>query len=112
MDVRDLGGHLDATNRARAATLAERASAVLTKVPQVGALPLEFGGKLRILRTMHTPAALHGVEASHLSLASSKTLRAACAGAVTSGSMPLANPGAVLSLLDGPPGSDPGYHIV
>ena len=71
LEVRDLGGHLDATNRARAATLAERAAAVLTKVPVVGALPLGFGGKLRILRTMHTPAALHGVEASHLSLASS-----------------------------------------
>ena len=53
---------------------------------------------------MYTPAALHGVEASHLSLASSERLRAAYVGAVTSGSMPLANPGAVLSLLDGPPG--------
>ena len=108
LDVRNLGGHLDATSRARAATLAKRAAAVLTQVPVVGALPLGFGGKHRILRTMHTPAALHGVEASHLSLASSKRLRPACVGAVTSGDMPLANPGAVLSPLDGPTGCDPG----
>ena len=102
LDVRDLGGHLDATKRARAATCAKRAAAVLGKVPVVGALPLGFGGKLRILRTMHTPAALHGSEASHLSAASTRKLRTAYVGAVTSGSMPLANPGAVLSLLDGP----------
>ena len=31
------------------------------------ALPLDYHGKLRILRTMYIPAALHGVEASHLS---------------------------------------------
>ena len=83
----------------------------MTKVPVVGALSLGFGGKLRILRTMHTPAALHGVEASHIALASSRKLRVANVNAVTSGSMPLANPGAVLSLLDGPPGCDPGYPV-
>ena len=37
---------------------------------------------------------------------------AAYVAAVTSSGMPLANPGAVLSLLDGPPGCDPGYNIV
>ena len=112
LDVRDLGGHLDATKRARAATLARRATAVLGKVPVVGALPLGFGGKLRILRTMHTPAALHGCEASHFLADPTGKLRTAYVGAVTSGSMPLANPGAVLSLLDGHPGCDPGYQIV
>ena len=112
LDVRDLGGHLDATKRARAATLAKRTAAVLTRVPVVGALPLGFGGKLRILRTMHTPVAIHGVEASHLSFASFRKLRSPYVGAVTSGSMSLANLGTVLSLLDGPQGCDPGYHVV
>ena len=112
LDVRDLGGHLDATKRARASTLAKRAAVVLGKVLVVGALPLGCGGKMRILLKMHTPAALHGVEASHLSATSTRKLRTAYVGAVTSGSMPLANPGAVLSLLDGPSGCDPGYHVV
>ena len=97
LDVRDLGGHLDATNGARNAALARRAVGLLDKVPAVGALPLGFGGKLRILRAMHTPAALHGVEASHIFQASLKRLRAAYVRAVTSGSMHLANPGAVWS---------------
>ena len=92
--------------------LARRAVGVLDKVPTVGALPLWFSGKLRILRAMHTPAALHGVEASHISQASSKRLRSAYVRAVTSGSMHLANPGAVLSFLDGPTGCDPGCRVV
>ena len=112
LDGRDFGGHLDATFWARNATLARRAVGVLDKVPTVGALPLWFSGKLRILRAMHTPAALHGVEASHISQASLKRLRAAYVRAVTSGSMHLANPGTVLSRLGGPTGCDPGCHVV
>ena len=112
LDARDLGGHLDATNGARNATLARRAVGVLDKVPAVGALPPGVGVKLRILRAMHTPAALHGVEASHIFQASLKRLRAAYVRVVTSGSMHLANPGAVWSRLDGPTGCDPGCHVV
>ena len=112
LDGRDFGGHLDATFWARNAALARRAVGVLDKVPAVGALPLWFSGKLRILRAMHTPAALHVVEASHISQASSKRLRSAYVRAVTSGSMHLANPGAVLSFLDWPTGCDPGCHVV
>ena len=67
MIERDFGGHLDATCWARNATLARRAVGVLDKVPAVGALPLGVGGKLRILRTMCTPAALRGFEAAHIS---------------------------------------------
>ena len=48
LDVRDLGGHLDSTLKA-------------TRVHSVAVLPLDFCGRLRILRTMHLPAALHGV---------------------------------------------------
>ena len=84
----------------------------MTRVPEVGAPPLGFGGKLRILRTMRTPAALRGVEASHISLASATKLRAEYVRVATSGNLPMASPGAVLSLLVGPPGCDPGYHAV
>ena len=67
LDVRDLGGHLDTTFWAWGCTLVARVLAVLRVVWLVSASPLGFQGKLRILRTMYVPAALHGVEASHLS---------------------------------------------
>ena len=63
LDVRDLGGHLDTTYRAWGCTLAARVRAVLRVVWLVSALPLGYRGKLRILRTMYIPAALHGVSA-------------------------------------------------
>ena len=62
LDVRDLGGHLDTTYRAWGCTLAARVLAVLRVVWLVSALPLGYRGRLRFLRTMYVPAALHGVE--------------------------------------------------
>ena len=112
LDVRDLGGHLDSTLRARATTLGYRIAAVVPRVPSVSVFPLDFCGKLRVLRTMHIPAALHGAEASLVSQAGLRRLRSAFGRAAVSGGLRLANPGAVLSLLDGPAGSDPGYHVV
>ena len=64
LDVRDLGGLFGSTIRARATTLGYRISATVPRVRSVAVLPLDFCGRLRILRTMHLPAALHGVEAS------------------------------------------------
>ena len=58
LDVRDLGGHLDSTFRAGATPLGYRIAAAVPWVPSVAVLPLDFCGKLRILRTMHIPAAL------------------------------------------------------
>ena len=46
LDVRDLGGHLDVTRRARAGTLATRASKAISQVPLVGALPFGFFSQL------------------------------------------------------------------
>ena len=68
LDVRDLGGHLDSTFRARAVTLNSRMSAAIP--------PLDFVGKLRVLRTMHLPGALHGAEASLVSVSGLRKLRA------------------------------------
>ena len=87
-------------------------SAAISGVRAVDALPLDFVGRLRILRTMHLPAALHGAEASLVSISGSRRLRAAFCQAALSGGLRLANPGAVLSLLDVPVGSDPGFYVV
>ena len=69
LDVRDLGGHLDVTYRSWGCTLAARVRAVLKVMWLVSALPLDYDGKLRILRTKFIPAALHGIEASFSSIA-------------------------------------------
>ena len=100
LDIRDLGGHLDSTFRARAVTLGFRMSAAVTRVRAVAVLPLDFIGGLRILRTMHLPGALHGAEASLVSVSGLRKLRTTFCQASLSGGFRLANPGAVLSLLD------------
>ena len=61
---------------------------------------------------MFTSAALHGVEAPLVSQAALGWLRSANVRAVTSGGMPLAKPGAILSLLDEPERCEPGFHVV
>ena len=65
-DVRDLGGHLDTTFRGWSATLAARVRLVLSRLVLIFALPLDFHGRVRVVRSMFLPAALHGVEASLL----------------------------------------------
>ena len=55
LDTRDLGGHLDTTCRRRNTTLAGRVLGLLAAVLVVLALPLDFAGKLRILRTKFIP---------------------------------------------------------
>ena len=107
-DVRDLGGHLDTTYRAWVA----RVVAVLRVVWIVSALPLDYRGKLRILRTMYIPAALHGIEASLLSQSHVLKLRAAFVRACWSSKLTLAHTGTVLGMLDGPECADPAVCIV
>ena len=59
LDVRDLGGHLVSTFKAKAITLGCRIAAAVPRVPSVAVLPLDFCGKLRTLRAMHLPASLN-----------------------------------------------------
>ena len=59
-------------------------------------------GTLGLLRSKCVPAALHGAESSHVSDTNLNSLRTAFVAAAWSSRMPLAHPGAVLSLLDGP----------
>ena len=102
LDTRDLGGHLDITCRKRSATLTGRVLGVLTAVLVVRALPLDFAGKLTVLRTKFLPGALHTIEGSRISFRLLRRLRSAFVSAAWSQKMPLAHVGAVLSLLDGP----------
>ena len=105
-DVRDLGGHLDTTFRGWSATLAARVRLVITRLVLIFVLPLDFHGRVRVVRSMYLPAALHGVEASLLASDSLLKLRSSICRVVWSRRQPLANVGAVLCLLDGPTGCD------
>ena len=111
LDVRD-GGHLDTTLRGWSSTLSLRVRLVISRLDLVFALPLDFYGRIRVVRAMFLPCALHGVEASYLSKGGFLKLRAAIMRAVWSRKQPLASSGAVLGLLDGPHGCDPSFCIV
>ena len=108
-DVRDLEGHLDATFRGWSSTLAAGVRLVISRLVLIFALPLDFHGRVRVVRSMYLPAALHGIEASLLASESSRKLRSAIRRVVWSRRQPLACVGAVLSLLDGPTGCDPAF---
>ena len=95
-DVRDLGGHLDTTFRGWSSTLAARVRLVLSRFILIFALPLDFHGRIRVVRSMYFPAALHGIEASLLASDSLRKLRSAICRVVWSRRQPLANVGAVL----------------
>ena len=112
LDVRDLGGHLDTTFRGWSSTLAARVRLVLARLLVVFALPLPFHGRMVVLRNMFIPGALHGIDASFLAESSVRKLRAAFCKVCWSSRQPLAHVGAVLSLLDGPVGSDPAFCVV
>ena len=63
-------------------------------------LPLDFHGRIRVVRTMFIPGALHGIEAFLLASCSLRKLRSSISKVVWSRRQPLASVGAVLSLLD------------
>ena len=111
-DVRDLGGHLDFTYRARAGTLSRRVGEATVGVAAVGALPLGFRVKLDLVRGKYLPAGLHAAEASYVSSSSISAFRAAVVRAVWSSKMPLANALAILNLLDGPVDVDLAFYVV
>ena len=96
-DVRDLGGHLDTTFRGWSSTLAARVRLVISRLvlfPWI--LPLDSHGRIRVVRSMYLPAALHGMTPPETSVLYPWT--------VWSRRQPLDGVGAVLSLLDGPLG--------
>ena len=112
LDVRDLGGHLDVTLRAVAGTLSNRVCIATTQVPAVGALPLGFQRMLGMVRSKYLPGGLHGCEGAAVSVIALSSFRSAKARAVWSKKLPMINTPALLSLLDGPWGSDPAFIII
>ena len=111
-DVRDLGGHWDTTFRGWSATLAARVRLVIARLVLIFVLPLDFHGRVLVIRSMYLPSALHGIEASLLALDSLLKLRSSICTVLWSRRQPLASVGAVLSLLDGPTGCDPLFCVV
>ena len=111
-DVRDLEGHLDTTFRGWSATLAAEIRLVIARLVLIFALLLDFHGRVRVVRSVYLPAALHGIEASVSSSGSLRKLRSSVHRVVWSRRQPLACVGAVLSLLDGPTGCGPAFCVV
>ena len=111
LDVRDLGGHLDVTLRAVAGTLSSRVRIATTQVPAVGALPMGFQRMLGMVRSKYLSGGLHGCEGAAVSVTALSSFRSAVPRAVWS-KLSMTNTPALLSLLDGPWGSDPAFFII
>ena len=67
----------------------------------ISVLPLDVHGRLWVIRSMFIPGAVHGIEASLLPVGSLLKLRSSILRVIWSRRQPLANVGALLSLLDG-----------
>ena len=104
-----LGGHLDVTFRAVAGTLNSRVKIATTQVPAVGALTLGFQRMLGMVRSKYLPGGLHGCEGAAISVSALGSFGSAVARAKK---LPMTNTPALLSLLDGPWGSDPAFFII
>ena len=112
LDVLDLGGHLDVTLRAVSGTLNNRVKIATTQVPAVRALPLGFQRMLGMVRSKYLPGGVHGCESAAISVSALGSFRSAIARAVWSKKLPMTSAPALLSLLDGPWGSDPAFFII
>ena len=60
--------HFDTTFRGWCSTLSARVRLVLSRLVMIFVLPLDFHGRILVVRSMYLPAALHGVESSLLGL--------------------------------------------
>ena len=65
-DVWDLGGHLDTTFCGWSSIFTARVRLVISRLVLIFGLPLDFHGRVRVVRSMYLPSALHGIEASLL----------------------------------------------
>ena len=93
--------HLGATFRGSSPTLAARARLVISRLLLVAGHPLDFHGRIRVVRSMFIPGALHGFQASPQAQSSLPKLHAAILNGVSYGRQLFANAGAVLSSHDG-----------
>ena len=84
---------MDTTFQGWSATLATRVRLVIARLVLIFALPLDFHGRVRVVRSMYLPAALHGIEASLLASDSLRKLRSSIHRVVWSRRQPLASVG-------------------
>ena len=103
---------MDTTFRGGSFTLAAGVRLVISRLVLIFALPLDFHGRVRVVRSMCLPAALHRIEASWLASDSLRKLWSSIHRVVWSRRQLLAGVGAVLSLLDGPTGCDPAFCVI
>ena len=67
LDVGDHGGHLDTTFRGWSAAPAARVRLDIAGLFLIFVLPFGFfHGRMRVIRSMFIPGALHGIESSFL----------------------------------------------
>ena len=66
---------MDTTCRGWSSTLAARVRLVISRFVLIFALPLDFHGRIRVVRFMYLPAAIHGIEASLFASESLRKLR-------------------------------------
>ena len=85
---------------------------VISRLVLIFALPLDFHGRVRVVRSLCLPAALHGIEASFLASDRLRKLWPSVHKVVWSRRQLSADVGAVLSLLDGPTRCDPLFCVV
>ena len=94
------------------ATLASRVRLVTSRLVLISLLPLDFHGRLRVIRSVFILGAFHGIEASFLADTCLGKLRITIFKVVWFRCQSLANVVAVLGLLDGPQGCDPAFCVV
>ena len=63
---------MDTTCRGWSSTLAARVRLVIARLVLIFALPLDFHGRIRVVRSIYLLAGLHGIEASLLAYDSLK----------------------------------------
>ena len=100
---------MDTTFRGWSSALAARVRLVISRLVLIFVLPLDFHGRVRVVRSLYLLAASHWIEASLLASESLRKLRSAVRRVVWTRRQLLACVGAVLSLLDGPTGCDPAF---
>ena len=71
-----------------------------------------FQRMLGMVCSKYLPGGLHGCEGAAISVSALSSFRSAVARAVWSKKLPMTNTPALLSLFDGPWGSDPAFFII
>ena len=110
-----MSGTLEVTTfRDWSAALASRVKVkvVISRLMLISVFPLGFHGRLLVVRTMFIPGALHGIEASSLTISSLNHRAPLFSGFFWTCRQLLANVGAVLCLLGGPQECHPVFCVV